>query len=190
MSAPSPPQITQLLAEWSNGDQSALEQIIPLVYEELRRLAHHYMRNERPDHTLQTTALVHEAYLRLADYQHIGWQERAHFFAVAAQLMRRILVEHARAHQRVKRGGGAVKVSLDEGAVLSTERSKELLALDEALIRLADIDPRKSRVVEMRFFGGLSNKEMAEVLKISPNTVTRDWNMAEAWLRRELSNVL
>jgi RNA polymerase sigma factor (TIGR02999 family) len=183
----SPQQITQLLVDWSNGDRAALDQLLPLVYEELRRLAHHYMRGERDGHTLQTTDLVHEAYLRLADYQNIQWQQRAHFFAVAAQLMRRILVEHARSRQRLKRGGNARKVSLQEATVVSPERSLEWLALDEALTKLSACDLRKGQVVEMRVFGGLSNEEIAEVLKIAPNTVTRDWNFAEAWLRRELS---
>src|SRR5919109_2429105 len=162
---PTPHQITQLLVAWSNGDDAALEQLMPLVYEELRRLAHSYMRGERPGHTLQTTALVNEAYLRLADYRRVRWQERTQFFALAAQLMRRILVEHARSRGRQKRGGRAERVALDEAAVLSPERSRELLALDEALTRLAEIDPRKGRVVEMRFFAGLHNEEIAEALK-------------------------
>lgn len=161
---------------------------MPLVYEELRRLAHSYMRGERPGHTLQTTALVNEAYLRLADYRGIRRQERAHFFAIAARLMRRILIDHARTRARQKRGGGALRLALDEAAVLSPERSRELLALDEALSRLAKLDPRKSRVVELRFFGGLYNDEIAELLDVSVKTVTRDWQMAEAWLRRELFN--
>lgn len=186
----SPQQITQLLVEWSNGDDAALEMLLPLVYDELRRLAHHYMSAERVGHTLQTTALVNEAYLRLTDCRQVRWQNRAHFFALAATLMRRILVEHARASDRQKRGGGAFRVALNESAILAPERSRELLALDEALNRLAEIDPRKSRVVELRFFAGLTNDEMAEVLKVSPNTVTRDWKMAEAWLRRELSKEL
>ncbi len=185
--AMSPPQeITQLLNDWSNGDQAALAKLMPLVYEELRRRAHNYMRNERAGHTLQTTELVHEAYLKLVDYRSMRWQKRAHFFAVAAQVMRRVLVEQARGRQRGKRGGDAIKVALDEGAVLLREPSLELLPLDEALTKLAGIDFRKSQVVEMRFFGGMSNEEIAEVLKISPNTVTRDWKFAEAWLRREL----
>ncbi|HEX8087788.1 MAG TPA: sigma-70 family RNA polymerase sigma factor [Blastocatellia bacterium] len=179
-------QITRLLDDWSKGDQAALEQLLPIVYEELRRLAHHYMRKERAGHTLQTTALVHEAYLRLADYDRMRWQDRAHFFAVAAQLMRRILVDYARTRQRLKRGGGAVRVSLGAEGVMSPQRSQELLALDEALTRLAALDQRKSRVVELRLFGGLDNNEVAEVLKVSPNTVVRDWKMATAWLRREL----
>lgn len=188
MTAASPQQITQLLVDWGNGDETALERLMPLVYEELCRLAHHYMRGERPGHTLQTTALVNEAYLRLTDYRRVRWQERTQFFALAAQLMRRILIEYARSRDRQKRGGGAVRVMLAEAEVLSPERSLELLALDEALTQLAKIDKRKARVVELRFFGGLDNKEIATVLEISPNTVTRDWRMAEAWLRRELTN--
>lgn len=183
-------QITRLLADWSNGNQAALEQLMPLVYEELRRLARHYMRHERAGHTLQTTDLVHEAYLRLADYDRMRWQDRAHFFAVAAQLMRRILVDHARTRQRFKRGGGAVMVSLGAEGVMSPQRSEDLLALDEALTRLAALDPRKSRVVELRLFGGLDNEEVAEVLKVSANTVIRDWKMAMAWLRRELGEAV
>ena len=180
-------EITQLLINGSNGSQGALDQLYPLVYEELRRLAHRYMSRERPGHTLQTTAVVHEAYLRLIDQKHVQWQSRAHFFAIAAQMMRRILITHAQSHAYAKRGGGALKVSLDEAAILSQERAGELLALDEALNSLTALDPRRSQVVELRFFGGLSNEEIAEVLKISPNTVTRDWQMAKAWLRREMS---
>ena len=158
-----------------------------MVYEELRRLAHRYMSRERPGHSLQTTALVHEAYLRLIDQKHVQWQNRAHFFAIAAEMMRRILITHAQSHAYAKRGGGTVNVSLDEAAILSRERASELIALDEALTNLTAIDGRRSRVVELRFFGGLSNEEIAEVLKISPNTVTRDWNVAKAWLYREMS---
>jgi len=186
-SAPPPHEVTQLLIDWSNGRQDAVEPLFPLVYEELRRLAHRYMRRERPGHTLQTTAVVHEAYLRLIDQNHVQWQNRAHFFAIAAQMMRRILITHAQSHAYAKRGGGALKVSLDEAAVLSPARAGELIALDEALKSLAVIDVRRSQVVELRFFGGLSNEEIAEVLKISPNTVTRDWNVARAWLYREMS---
>ena len=167
--------------------KAALDQLTPLVYEDLRRLAQHYMQGERLGHTLQASALVNEAYLRLIDQQHVQWQNRAHFFAIAAQMMRRILITHAQSHAYAKRGGGALKVSLDEAAVLSQERAGELLALDEALAGLTIIDPRRSQVVELRFFGGLSNEEIAEVLKISPNTVTRDWNVAKAWLYREMS---
>lgn len=183
-----PPQLTELLIAWSDGDDSALEQLMPLVYKELRRLAHSRMRGERTGHTLQTTALVNEAYLRLADYRGVRGQGRIQFFALAARLMRRILVDHARTRGRRKRGGHALRVALDESAALSPERSPQLLALDEALSRLTEIDPRKSRVVEMRFFGGLNNEEIAEALKVSVKTVTRDWQMAEAWLRRELMN--
>ena len=186
-STPSPHEVTQLLIDCSNGSQDASDQLFPLVYEELRRLAHRYMSRERPGHSLQTTAVVHEAYLRLIDQNHVQWQNRAHFFAIAAQMMRRILITHAQSHAYAKRGGGMLKVSLDEAAVLSQERAGELLALDEALQGLTTIDPRRSQVVELRFFGGLSNEEIAEVLKISPNTVTRDWNVAKAWLYREMS---
>jgi RNA polymerase sigma factor (TIGR02999 family) len=186
-STPSPQEITQLLIAGSNGSQDALERLFPVVYEALRRLAHHYMSRERPGHTLQTTAVVHEAYLRLIDQKHVQWQNRAHFFAIAAQMMRRILITHAQSHAYAKSGGGALKVSLDETAILSQERAGELLALDEALKGLTALDPRRSQVVELRFFGGLSNEEIAEVLKISPNTVTRDWNVAKAWLYREMS---
>jgi RNA polymerase sigma-70 factor (ECF subfamily) len=183
---PSPHELTQLLIDCSSGSQAAYEQLFPLVYEELRRLAHRYMRRERPGHTLQTTAVVHEAYLRLIDQKHVQWQNRVHFFSIAAQMMRRILITHAQSHAYAKRGGGAPNVSLDEAATLSHERAGELLALDEALKGLSVIDPRRSQVVELRFFGGLNNEEIAEVLKISPNTVTRDWNVAKAWLYREM----
>ena len=186
-SSRSPNELTQLLIAWSNGSQEALDQLFPLVYEELRRLAHRYMGRERRGHTLQTTAVVHEAYLRLIDQKQVEWQNRAHFFAIAAQMMRRILITHAQSHAYAKRGGGALKVSLDEAAILSQERAGELIALDEALNSLTTIDPRRSQVVELRFFGGLSNEEIAAVLKISPNTVTRDWNVAKAWLYREMN---
>ncbi len=186
-STPSPHEITRLLIDWSHGSQDALDDLFPLVYEELRRLAHHYMTREHPGHTLQTTAVVHEAYLRLIDQKHVQWQNRAHFFAIAAQMMRRILITHAQSHAYAKRGGGAPKVSLDEAAVLSPARAGELIALDDALKDLALIDERRSQVVELRFFGGLNNEEVAEVLKISPNTVTRDWNVAKAWLYREMN---
>ncbi|MGB7924788.1 MAG: sigma-70 family RNA polymerase sigma factor [Pyrinomonadaceae bacterium] len=179
-------EVTQLLLDWSKGDQAALDKLVPLVHDELRRLARHYMRRETPSHTLQTTALVNEAYLRLVD-QSVPWQNRAHFFAIAAQMMRRILIDHARGHARAKRGGGAVKVSLDEAAVMPQEQAAELIALDEALTRLSTIDPRRGRVVELRFYGGLSNEEIASVLKISANTVMRDWNLARAWLYKEIS---
>ena len=186
-SNPSQHEITRLLIDWSNGSQDALEHLFPLVYEELRRLAYRYMSRERPDHTLQTTAVVHEAYLRLIDQKHVQWQNRAHFFAIAAQMMRRILITHAQSRAYAKRGGGALKVPLDEAAILSPTRAGELIALDEALQSLAVIDVRRSQVVELRFFGGLSNEEIAEVLKVSPNTVTRDWNVAKAWLYREMN---
>jgi RNA polymerase sigma factor (TIGR02999 family) len=184
----SPEEVTQLLVAWGNGNKAALEKLMPLVYDELRRLAHHYMRREHPGHTLQTTALVNEAYFRLVDQKHVHWQNRAHFFAISAQLMRRILIDHARSHQFVKRGGGAHKVSLDEVAVVAQEQAADLLALDDALRSLAAIDERKGRIVELRFFGGLSAEETAEALKISPRTVMREWSMAKAWLYRAISN--
>lgn len=180
-------EVTQLLVDWSNGDQAALEHLIPLVYDELRRLASGYMRRERAGHTLQTTALVHEAYLRLAGQPDLDWKNRAHFFAVAARVMRRILIDHARTQHYAKRGGGAVKLSLDEAATLSDERAAELVALDEALNELAKLDARQSQIVELRFFGGLTLAETAEVLKISIDTVARDWNLARAWLHRQVS---
>jgi RNA polymerase sigma factor (TIGR02999 family) len=188
MSQPSPRDVTQLLTAWSNGDSAALNQLMPLVHDELRRLARRYMKLERPGHTLQTTALVNEAYLRLADQTNTQWKNRAQFFGIAAQLMRRILVDHARGHAYAKRGGGAHVVELDEAAVLAPEKAKEVIALDDALQRLSENDPRKCRVVEMRYFGGLTVEEIAEVLKVSPVTVMRDWSMAKAWLRREISN--
>lgn len=186
MATPSSHLITQLLADWRSGDRAALDRLLPLVYEELHRLAHHYVRQERADHTLQTTAVVNEAYLRLADCRSMQWQDRTHFFAVAARLMRRILVDHARTKRREKRGGNAIKITLDERAAVAPPFSLELLALDEALTKLEAEEPRKSRVVELRCFGGLNNQEIAEVLDIEPNTVIRDWNFAKAWLRREL----
>jgi RNA polymerase sigma factor (TIGR02999 family) len=179
-------EISRLLLAWSEGDQSALEKLAPLVHEELHRLAHHYMRGERQGHTLQTTALVNEAYIRLIDWKNARWQNRAHFFAVSAQLMRRILVDFARDKQYLKRGAGALRVSLGEAADLTDGRNGDLVALDEALKALADVDERKSQVVEMRFFGGLSVKEVAEVLKVSEETVMRDWRLAKVWLLREL----
>jgi RNA polymerase sigma factor (TIGR02999 family) len=183
----SPHEITQLLEDWSNGNQAALDKLYPLVYEELRRMARRHLRRERKDHTLQTTALINEAYLRLVDQKHVHWQNRAHFFGISAQIMRRILIDHARRYNYAKRGAGAQKISLDESAMVARDRATELLSLDEALHSLAEIDPRRSRVVELRFFGGLDNDEIAAVLKISPNTVTRDWNLARAWLYQELS---
>jgi len=178
--------INALLRAWTEGDQSALERLIAIVYDELHRLAHRYMQRERPGHTLQTTALVNEAYMRLVDYKRMQWQDRAHFFAVSAQLMRRILVEHARRHN-VKRGGGVPHVSLDEAAIVGGGDATDLVALDDAMNRLARLDPRKVQVVEMRFFGGLSVEETAEVLKVSQATVMRDWTTANAWLYRELA---
>jgi RNA polymerase sigma-70 factor (ECF subfamily) len=184
----SPPhEITQLLAEWSEGNQAALDKLYPLVYNELRRLAHGYLRRERKGHTLQTTALINEAYLRLVDQKHVHWANRSHFFGISAQIMRRILIDHARRYDYSKRGGRAQRISLNEGAIVAKQRARELLMLDEALNSLAKIDPRRSQVVELRYFGGLNNEEIAEVLKISENTVTRDWNMARAWLYQELS---
>src|SRR5580692_11294400 len=178
--------VSTLLRAWSDGDQSALEKLTPFVYEELRRLARRYMRRERAGHSLQTTALVNEAWMRLVDYKRMQWQDRAHFFAVSAQLMRRILVEYARRHN-LKRGGGIHHVSLDEAAVVGGGRAEDLVALDDAMNALARHDPRKVQVVEMRFFGGLSVEETAEVLKVSPVTVMRDWSTAKAWLYRELT---
>ena len=180
--------MTQLLLAWGDGDQSALEKLMPLVYEELRRMAHQYMRREHPGHTLQTTALVNEVYFRLIDQKRMHWQNRAQFFAIAAQLMRRILVDHARSHQYAKRGGGAHKVSLDEGALVAEEQAADLIALDDALLSLASIDERKSRIVELRFFGGLSVEETAETLKTSSRTVMREWSMAKAWLYQTINH--
>jgi RNA polymerase sigma-70 factor (ECF subfamily) len=182
----SPQRVTELLAHWSHGDDAALAELTPLVYEELRRLAHRHMGGERPDHTLQTTALVNEAYLRLADQTNPRWQNRAHFFAVAARAMRRILVSYARSQRSQKRGGGALKIDLDEAALVSPEESKEIVDLHEALETLATLDSRKAQVVELKYFGGLNYDEMAEVLKISRVTVRRDWEFARLWLYREL----
>jgi len=186
MSQASAHEITELLAAWGRGDESALERLMPLVYDELRRLAHRYMNRERPGHTLQTTALVNEAYLRLVNWREVQWQSRAHFFAVSAQMMRRILVDFARDRQYLKRGGGALRVSLSEAASFTEQQGADLIALDEALTALADVDPRKGQVVEMRFFGGLSVEEVAEVLKVSEETVIRDWRLAKVWLLRQL----
>ena len=182
----SPHKVTQLLQQWSHGDGSALTELTPLVYQELRRLAHHYMEGQRPDHTLQTTALVNEAYLRLADQTNPNWQSRAHFFAVAARAMRQILVSYARSDRAQKRGGGRVRIELDESAILSPEQSKEIVDLHEALERLDTLDSRKAQVVELKYFGGLNYDEMAEVLKISRVTVRRDWEFAKVWLYTEL----
>jgi RNA polymerase sigma-70 factor (ECF subfamily) len=183
----SPPQMTQLLVAWSNGDAAALDELAPLVYDELRRLARRHMSREREGHTLQTTALVNEAYLRLIDQHDVRWQNRAHFFAIAARMMRRILIDHARSRHYEKRGGGAPRVSLDDAAELSGGRAAELVSLDEALKALAEIDERKARVVELRYFGGLTAEEIAEVVGCSPDTVTREWRRAKAWLRREMT---
>jgi RNA polymerase sigma-70 factor, ECF subfamily len=179
-------EVTQLLADWSQGDRAALEKLTPLVYEELRRLAHRYMEGQRPDHTLQTTALVNEAYLRFADQKRANFTNRSHFFAVAAKAMRQILVDHAKAAERQKRGGGAAKVQLEEAALISPAQPREILELNDALERLAMLDSRKADVVELRYFGGLKQGEIAEVLKISTITVRRDWVFAKAWLYSEL----
>lgn len=184
----SPQQVTALLDEWSHGNEAALNELIPLVEVELHRLARQHMSRERAGHTLQTTALVNEAYLRLAQAHDIRWQNRAHFFAIAARIMRRIMIEHARRRQQLKRGGGAPRLTLDEGAVLADERSAELLALDEALAALNVEYPRKAHVVELRFFGGLTVAEAAVVLKVDERTVKRDWEFARAWLHQRLNN--
>ena len=181
--------VTQMLRDWSNGDREVVDKLIPVVYEELRRQAARYLRRERPGHTLQTTALIHEAYIRLIDQKNVRWQNRAHFFAIAAQLMRRILVDHARSRQAAKRGGSDIKLPLEEAMIASEGREVDLVALDEALERLAAIDPQQSRVVELKFFSGMTVEETAEVLDVSPRTVKRDWNVAKAWLRREISKV-
>ncbi len=186
MNTPAPNEITQRLIAWSSGDATALDELIPAVYQELRRMADRYLRLENPGHTLQPTALVHEAYLRLIDQQYVDWQNRAHFFGVAAQMMRRILVDHARAKHREKRGGEAIRLSLDDVINLSHERAADLIALDEALNTLAAVDERKSHVVEMRYFGGLSVAETARAMGVSPDTVMRDWKMAKAWLYQEI----
>ena len=178
--------VTQLLGRWRNGDREALDSLIPLVYEELRRIAQHYIRNERPGHTLQSTALVHEAYVRMIQQDLPDWQNRAHFFAVAAQLMRQILVDHARAYRADKRGGGVCNVALDEAEEDALQVDVDILALDDALKTLSAMDPQQGEVVELRFFGGLSIEDTAEVLGISSSTVKRDWITARAWLHREL----
>jgi|SRR2546427_10051076 len=187
MASSLPQQVTQLLVAWSDGDQTARDELIPLVYEELHRLAHHYMNRERPGHTLQTSALVNEAFVKLVDQRDVRWQNRAHFFGIAAQMMRRILVDHARSRQSAKRGGDLRQVSLNEATIVSDQRAADVVALDEALKNLAAIDQRKSQIVELRYFGGLSTEETAEVLKVSPGTVNRDWTLAKAWLRREMT---
>jgi RNA polymerase sigma factor (TIGR02999 family) len=180
--------ITELLIDWSAGDPAALENLMPLVERELHRLAHNYMRREPAGHTLQTTALINETFLRLVDQTRVRWQNRAHFFGIAAKIMRRILLNYARDRKRAKRGGRALQVSFSEVDAVSVERSMELIALDDALLRLAAVDERKSRVVELRYFGGLSVEETAEVLGVSAVTVMRDWNMAKAWLAREVGD--
>ena len=184
---PTKHEVTQLLTAWGNGNQAARDQLMSVVYQELHRLAHSYMKRESPDHTLQTSALVNEAYLRLIDQKHVQWQSRAHFFGMAAQMMRRILVDYARNRRYAKRGGGVRELPLDEALPVSAERSAEVVMLDEVLDRLAEFDSRKSQIVELRFFGGLSIEETAEVLSVSPGTVMRDWTLAKAWLRREMS---
>lgn len=180
-------EITQLLIAWSDGDESALDRLAPLIHSELHRLAHRYMKHERPGHLLQTSALVNEAYVRLIDWKNVRWQNRAHFFGVAAQMMRRILVDFARERQYMKRGGGVLQVSLSEAASFVMDRDTDLVALDEALTALGQVDARKMRVVEMRFFAGLSVEEVADVLKVSKETVMRDWRLAKVWLLRELA---
>lgn len=182
-----PGDITRLLAEWSAGNQAALDDLLPVVYDELHRLASNYMRRESPDHLLQTTALVHEAYLRLVDQRNVNYRNRTQFFAVAAQVMRHILVDYARGRQRAKRGDGVAPVPLGDIAVLSDDRAEELIAINAALQNLTAVDPRKGRVFELRYFGGLSVEEAAEMLNVSPVTIARDWRMAKAWLRREMT---
>ena len=181
-------ETTQLLRAWARGDQGALEQLTPRVYDELRRIAGHFMQDERPGRTIQTTALVHEAYLKLIDVTNVDWQHRAHFFAVSAQIMRRILLDRARRRVAAKRGGAAPRVNLDEVPDIGSGRARELIALDDALNALAKVDPRKARVIELRFFAGLSVEETAEVLKVSSDTVKRDWRLARAWLLAELGD--
>ncbi|UCF34170.1 MAG: sigma-70 family RNA polymerase sigma factor [Phycisphaerales bacterium] len=187
MATPEAGNVTHLLLEFSGGDQDALDELMPLVYGELQTLASRALRRERPDHTLETTALVHEAYLRLIDQRRVQWRHRAHFYAVAAQLMRRILVDHARKHDAEKRGGARDKVALEDAVMATGEQPVDLAALNEALNRLAQFDPQQNRIVELRFFGGLTIEETAEVLGVSPATVKRDWTVAKAWLRREIS---
>jgi len=180
-------EITRLLQSWNEGDAGAIDKLVPLVYDELHRLAQRYMADERPDHTLQTTALLNEAYVRLVDSAHANWEGRTHFFGVCAQVMRRILVDWARSRQALKRGGDVVVLDLDEALAAASRPGTDLVAIDEALQALAGIDPRKAQVVELRFFGGMSVKEIAEILKVSPETVQRDWKLSKSWLRRELS---
>ncbi len=186
----SPKRVTELLADWSHGDREALDQLMPLVYDELRRVASRYLRRERPGHTLQTTALVHDAYLRLVDQKDVHWENRAHFFSIAAEAMRRILVEHARSHRAAKRGGGECKLSLDEAVDWPQAQAVDLVALDDALTALRAIDSQKSRIVELRFFGGLTMEEIAQVLGVSLATVERGWHIAKLWLRREITGAV
>lgn len=187
MSASSPPEVTRLLVQLTDGNRTVLDELLPLIYDELRRLASHYLRRERSDHTLQATALVHEAYMRMVDQSRVRWQNRAHFFGVSAQMMRRILVDHARRHAAEKRGSGGEKLALEDVSGLSIAPDKDMVALDDALNRLAEFDPQQARVVEMKYFGGLTIEEIAEVLDISPATVKREWATAKAWLFRELT---
>ena len=185
---PLPHDVTQLLVAWSNGDEAARDQLIPLVYEELHRLAHRHMHRERPGHTLQTSALVNEAFVRLVDQRSVHWQNRSHFFGIAAQMMRRVLVDYARSRQAEKRGGDAVQVTLHDELIVSDEKNDEVVALDDALTGLASLDQRKCQIVELRFFAGLSIEETAEVLGVSPGTVMREWTLAKAWLRKEIKS--
>lgn len=180
--------VTQLLLKWGNGNKEVLDELLPIVYDELRRQAARYLRRERVGHTLQTTALIHEAYIRLVDQRNVRWQNRAHFFGIASQLMRRILVDHARSKKRAKRGGSDIRVSLADAILVTKSKDLDVVALDEALERLAVIDEQQARIVELRFFSGLTVEETAEVLSISPATVKRDWSMAKAWLHREISD--
>lgn len=188
VSVPAREQVTQVLIDWSHGDKHAADRLLPLIYDELRQIARGYLQRERADHTLQATGLVHEAYLRLVDQKTAAsWQSRAHFFGVAASVMRRILIDHARRHRAEKRGGQWAKVELEDALASTLPRSLDLLALDEALVRLAAADPRASQIVELRFFGGLTNEESAEVLDVSERTIKREWRRAKAWLHRELA---
>ena len=186
MNTTSSNEVTQLLQAWGTGDKEALDKLLPIVYEELHRLAARYMRKESPGHTLQTSALVNEAYMKLVDQKNVRWQNRAHFFGIAAQLMRRILVDHARSRARMKRGAGAQKLSLNEAAIVTTDSAEAFLSLDDALKRLSEMDPKKCRIVEMKIFSGLNMKEIAEIEKVSPSTIEREWRKAKAWLHREI----
>ncbi len=186
MNSTSSNEVTQLLQAWGKGDKEALDKLLPIVYEELHRLAAGFMRKESPGHTLQTSALVNEAYIKLVDQKNVRWQNRAHFFGIAAQLMRRILVDHARRRARMKRGGGAQQLSLNEAAIVTTDNAEGFLSLDDALMRLAEMDAKKCRIVEMKIFCGLNTKEIAEVEKVSPSTIEREWRKAKAWLHREI----